>query len=331
MTLGNRILELRAHLGLSQEEFGELFGSTRQTVSRWELDLAVPEIQKIVQMARICGVTTDSILSDGISTFDVTFDRFVCGVYRKKDVLIVETERIALVYLECGDTLCAELYEGLQENKTLRGTVAYALKDKKASYAYWDNRGKMTANFDAGNIIGQKFDRKQLDNMKRVETFLVERDKKTLPTVPEAGFKTCLTKWRTGTKFHCHDDQIFTCVHLNGMEYFFHMAPRQYENIYCGVTAADAFELGACIGKQYFRIRHLGDDSEKFAVSFSMINEPFQKVSPPSGENGIDFTSCDNKLEKVKRYGDDWITVTNCGDELTYYRDDKDIMERFEA
>ncbi len=43
------------------------------------------------------------------------------------------------------------------------------------------------------------------------------------------------------------------------------------------------------------------------------------------------FTSCDNKLEKVKRYGGDWITVTNCGDELTYYRDDKDIIERFEA
>ena len=331
MTLGNRILELRAHLGLSQEEFGELFGSTRQTVSRWELDLALPEIQKIVQMARICGVTTDSILSDGISTFDAAFERFVCGVYRKKNVLVVETERIALVYLERGDTLCAELYEGMRENKTLRAAAAYAFKDKKTNYAYWDNNGKITANYDAGDIIGQKFDRKQLDNMKRVETFLAERNKKPLPTVPEAGFKTCLTKWRTGTKFYCRDDQIFALIYLNGMEYCFHMAPQQHENTYCGVTAVDAFELGNCIGKQYFRIRHLGNDSEKFTVSFSMLNEPFRKVSPPSGENGIDFASCDNNLEKVKRYGDDWITVTNCGDELTYYRDDKDMIERFDA
>ena len=331
MTLGNRILELRAHMGLSQEEFGELFGSTRQTVSRWELDLALPEISKIVKMARICGVTTDSILSDGISTFDADFDRFVCGVYRKKDVLIVETEKIALVYLERGDTLCAELYEGMLQNKTLRAAVAYALKDKKASYAYWDGSGKMTANYDAEDITGRKFDRKQLDGMRRVETFLADRGKNQLPTVPEAGFKTCLRKWRTGTKFYCRYGQILACVYLNGMEYFFHLEPQQQENIYCGVTAADAFELGACIGKQYFRIRHLGDDSAKFTVSFSWINEPFNKVSPPSGENGIDFASCDRKIEKVKRYGDDWITVSNCGDELTYYRDDGNMIERFEV
>lgn len=82
MTLGNRILELRARSGLSQEEFGELFGASRQTVSRWELDLAIPEVQKIVLMARTFGVTVDSLISDGISTFDSDFKRFVCGVYR---------------------------------------------------------------------------------------------------------------------------------------------------------------------------------------------------------------------------------------------------------
>lgn len=65
-------------------------------------------------------MTTDSLISDGISTFDSTFNRFVCGVYRKKDTLIVESERPATVYLDCGKTLRAELCEGLQENKTLR-------------------------------------------------------------------------------------------------------------------------------------------------------------------------------------------------------------------
>ena len=58
MTFGNRILELRAHAGLSQEAFAERLDTTRQTVSRWELDLALPELEKIVRIARLFGVTT---------------------------------------------------------------------------------------------------------------------------------------------------------------------------------------------------------------------------------------------------------------------------------
>ena len=340
MTLGNRILELRARSGLSQEDFGELFGTTRQTVSRWELDLAVPEIQKIVQMARTFGVTTDSLISDGISTFDGSYNRFVCGVYRRKDTLIVETERLAIVYLDRGDTLCAELYEGLRENKSLRGRAEYDLKNKKAKYAYSDDDGKITANFDASGVIGRKFDRKQLDSMKRTDTFLAERGKKPLPTVPEAGFKTCLTKWRTGTRFYCRDGVIFASVYINGFEYAFHMVPLNQENIYCSVIAVEAFELGTCVGTQYFRLRNFGDNSAKFAQSFSNLNEPFERVSLPTGENGIKFEQNDcirgsagkiRALESVKRYETDWITVTNCGDELTYLRDDKDMIERFEV
>lgn len=39
MTMGQRIQQIRLELGLSQEEFGEKLGTTRQTVSRWELDI----------------------------------------------------------------------------------------------------------------------------------------------------------------------------------------------------------------------------------------------------------------------------------------------------
>ncbi len=135
--------------------FRELFGATRQTVSRWKLDQAVPEIQKIVQMARMLGVSIDSIISDGISTFDCTFDRFVCGVYRKKDIVIVETERIVLVYRDCGNVICSELYEGLQDNKVLRATVEFDLTEKKAKYAYSDDGGRVFANFEADSALAE--------------------------------------------------------------------------------------------------------------------------------------------------------------------------------
>ena len=82
MTLGQRIQQIRLEHGLSQEEFGEKLGTTRQTVSRWELDQTYPEIAKIVLMSRIFSVTTDSIVKDGISTFDAEADYYTCGVYR---------------------------------------------------------------------------------------------------------------------------------------------------------------------------------------------------------------------------------------------------------
>ena len=35
MTLGNKIQEIRNARGMSQEQFGEMLGTTRQTVSKW--------------------------------------------------------------------------------------------------------------------------------------------------------------------------------------------------------------------------------------------------------------------------------------------------------
>ena len=80
MTMGQRIQQIRLELGLSQEEFGEKLGTTRQTVSRWELDQSYPELAKIVLISKLFSVTTDSILKDGISTFDTETEVFACGV-----------------------------------------------------------------------------------------------------------------------------------------------------------------------------------------------------------------------------------------------------------
>lgn len=96
MTIGQRIQQIRLGLGLSQEEFGAKLGTTRQTVSRWELDQSYPELAKIVLISRLFSVTTDSILKDGITTFDNETEVFVCGVYRSANAEIVETEKYAL-------------------------------------------------------------------------------------------------------------------------------------------------------------------------------------------------------------------------------------------
>ena len=62
MTLGQRIQELRKQKELSQEALGEKLGVSRQAVSRWEMDGAVPEVDKLIAMARLFGVSLNQLL-----------------------------------------------------------------------------------------------------------------------------------------------------------------------------------------------------------------------------------------------------------------------------
>lgn len=64
MTLGEKIYRLRTQQGLSQETFGEKLGVSRQSVSKWETDQSVPELDKIVAISDFFGVSTDQLLKD---------------------------------------------------------------------------------------------------------------------------------------------------------------------------------------------------------------------------------------------------------------------------
>ena len=62
MTLGERIQACRKRAGLSQEALAEQLQVSRQAVSKWELDSAQPDLDKVVAMCRIFGITTDALL-----------------------------------------------------------------------------------------------------------------------------------------------------------------------------------------------------------------------------------------------------------------------------
>lgn len=62
MTLGERIQELRKNEGLSQEALGEALGVTRQSISKWESDAAIPELDKLIAMSRLFRLTVGELL-----------------------------------------------------------------------------------------------------------------------------------------------------------------------------------------------------------------------------------------------------------------------------
>lgn len=62
MTLGQRIQELRKKQGLSQEALGEKLGVSRQAISRWEMDGAVPEVDKLIALSKLFGIPVGQLL-----------------------------------------------------------------------------------------------------------------------------------------------------------------------------------------------------------------------------------------------------------------------------
>ena len=66
MILADKIVSLRKKAGWSQEELAEQLGVTRQSVSKWEGAQSIPDMDKVVQMSRLFGVTTDYLLKDEI-------------------------------------------------------------------------------------------------------------------------------------------------------------------------------------------------------------------------------------------------------------------------
>lgn len=68
MILADKISALRKKNGWSQEELAEKLNVTRQAVSKWEGAQTVPDLDKILQMSRIFGVSTDYLIKDEIET-----------------------------------------------------------------------------------------------------------------------------------------------------------------------------------------------------------------------------------------------------------------------
>ena len=64
MNLAQKILEYRKKLGLSQEELSEKLGVSRQSVSKWESGQAKPEVDKLVQMSQLFGISLDELITN---------------------------------------------------------------------------------------------------------------------------------------------------------------------------------------------------------------------------------------------------------------------------
>ena len=334
MTLGQRIQQIRIEHGLSQEQFAEKLGTTRQTVSRWELDQTYPEIAKIVQISRVFSVTTDSLLKDGISTFESDVAYFTCGVYRGPNCEIVETEKFAVVYYCSADKriLGTKLYKGYESKKHLIAVCERDQVNEVTAYAYRAEAGgkTVTNNETLSAMIGDAYDPNAKSKMHRLETFVVDHSGTPLPSVKEAGIPKCLTLWRMADSYYATHDKLHFFLCTGKTEYVFTIQTED-TNIYCGASYNIVFDLGLFSGGQFFRIRNYKDNSEKWCRFTCDFSYEAKNVDIPTEqcELGKCLMTTKGLMWCVKRYTDDEIVLQGCGDDEYIYRRADKATERF--
>ena len=64
MIFADKLMDLRKKNGWSQEELAEKLNVSRQAVSKWESAQSVPDMNRIIQLSELFGVSTDYLLKD---------------------------------------------------------------------------------------------------------------------------------------------------------------------------------------------------------------------------------------------------------------------------
>lgn len=72
MIFADKLIQLRKKSGWSQEELAEQMNVTRQSVSKWESAVSVPELEKIVLLSELFGVSIDYLLKDDMEEAEYT-------------------------------------------------------------------------------------------------------------------------------------------------------------------------------------------------------------------------------------------------------------------
>ena len=78
MTLGEKIVKQRKELNYTQEQLADILGVSRQSISKWESNIAYPETDKLIELGKLFNCSMDYLLREevteksGVQTSDFT-------------------------------------------------------------------------------------------------------------------------------------------------------------------------------------------------------------------------------------------------------------------
>lgn len=86
MILADKIISLRKKSGMTQEDLASQIGVSRQSVSKWESSMAMPDLDKIVKLSQIFSVSTDFLLDDSLGMEQIIVDEKIEDTVRIIDL-----------------------------------------------------------------------------------------------------------------------------------------------------------------------------------------------------------------------------------------------------
>lgn len=66
MTLGEKLSKLRKEYNYTQEQLADILGVSRQSISKWESDIAYPETDKLIELGKLFDCSMDYLLKEDV-------------------------------------------------------------------------------------------------------------------------------------------------------------------------------------------------------------------------------------------------------------------------
>lgn len=164
MKLSEKIIELRKANGMTQEKLAEICKVSRQSISKWEADIALPETEKLLIIGETFHVSMDVLLKDEL-TLNETKNVHTCGnnaIQKKRQEIY---EGILIKESLSDDTIIDLLHVHKVELWNTGGKPKYwtalfftcARNDfpeqvSKVMLSYSDNGGNWFVDFKTGNV-----------------------------------------------------------------------------------------------------------------------------------------------------------------------------------
>ena len=95
MTTGEKLQSLRKQNNYTQEELADIMNVSRQSISKWESDVAFPETEKLIALAKLYNCSIDYLLNN-------ENDDPICGIIKQKESKVYNKKRLPLILSTLG-------------------------------------------------------------------------------------------------------------------------------------------------------------------------------------------------------------------------------------
>ncbi len=145
MTLGEKIYKLRTERNLSQGDLSEILEVSRQSVSKWENGAATPDLDKIIRLSEVFGITIDELVKNEDVPVSVSEEPKIPAVIIKKEssfpprkiigtVLLSLSLIVTVVLLAAGGGISGLV---LSSPLILCGLVCFIFKKNIGLWCFW--------------------------------------------------------------------------------------------------------------------------------------------------------------------------------------------------